>query len=79
MKQKGGKREVVDIEKLFKINQDKVSFWTMAGLTEVIRGSRLITMSNALDSNKDKEIASEWEASIAAVQIFENVAKSDHK
>ena len=88
MKQKGGKKEdVVDIEKLYKMNQDKVSAWTMTGLIEVIRGSKLTTMSNALDcnvddeggENKDKAIASEREARIAAVQIFENVAKSDCK
>ena len=88
MKQKGGKKEeVVDVGKLYKIDQEKVSAWTMKGLIDVIRGSRLTTISNVLDDSvddeggehKDKEIANEWEARTTAVQIFENVAKSDPK
>ena len=81
---KGGeKEEVIDVGKLHKIKQEKVSAWTMKGLIQVIRGSGLTTISNALDDSvdddggeqKDKEITNEWEARNAASRIFMNVAK----
>ncbi|CAL5437915.1 unnamed protein product [Camellia sinensis] len=77
------KEGVIDIEKLHKMKQEKISAWTMKGLITAIRGSGLFTVSNALDESvddegveqKDKEITSELEARDAAYQIFKNVAK----
>ncbi|KAL5572399.1 hypothetical protein UlMin_021996 [Ulmus minor] len=80
-----GQEEVIDVEKLKKMKQERVSAWTMKGLINVIRTSGLSTISNTLDyeededEQKDKEINSEWEAKAAAYRIFHNVAKSDSK
>ncbi|XP_022960737.1 mechanosensitive ion channel protein 10-like [Cucurbita moschata] len=81
-----GKEEVIDVDKLKKMKQEKVSAWTMRGLINVIRSSGLSTISNTIENfkeeegeQKDKEINSEWEASAAAYQIFRNVAKPGSK
>ncbi|KAF7813588.1 mechanosensitive ion channel protein 10-like [Senna tora] len=78
----GEKEEVIDVDKLKKMKQDKVSAWTMRGLIHVIRSSGLSTISDSLENfkedegeQKDKEINSEWEAKAAAYRIFKNVAK----
>ncbi|XP_047307895.1 mechanosensitive ion channel protein 10-like [Impatiens glandulifera] len=47
------KEEVIDVEKLHKMKQDKISAWTMRGLIEVISGSRLTTLSSVLDRSID--------------------------
>lgn len=80
------KEEVIDVEKLKKMSQEKVSAWTMKGLMNVIHGSGLSTISNELEDvvdeeneKKDKEITSEWEAKAAAYRIFRNVAKPGRK
>ncbi|THG12366.1 mechanosensitive ion channel protein 10-like [Camellia sinensis] len=81
------KEEVIDVEKLYKMKQEKISAWTMRGLITVIQGSGLSTISDALEESvdddgieqKDKEITSEWEAKAAAFRIFKNVAKPGHK
>ncbi|XP_048491223.1 mechanosensitive ion channel protein 10 isoform X2 [Beta vulgaris subsp. vulgaris] len=80
------KEEVINVEKLNKINQEKVSAWTMKGLINVIRRTKLSTISNTLEYGEDdemgeqnNEITSEWEAKVAAVTIFNNVAKPDCK
>ncbi|GMP62705.1 hypothetical protein CsSME_00024700 [Camellia sinensis var. sinensis] len=81
------KEEVIDVEKLYRMNQEKISAWTMRGLITVIQGSGLSTISDALEESvdddgieqKDKEITSEWEAKAAAFRIFKNVAKPGHK
>lgn len=80
------KEEVIDVEKLKKMKQEKISAWTMKGLINVIRESGLSTISNTLDSydtddgeQKDEEITSEWEAKAAAYRIFHNVAKPGSK
>ncbi|KAK0571495.1 hypothetical protein LWI29_017114 [Acer saccharum] len=80
------KEEVIDVEKLKKMKQEKISAWTMKGLVNVISGSGLSTISNTLENyddeegeQKDKEITSEWEAKVAAYQIFRNVAKHGRK
>ncbi|KAH9604420.1 hypothetical protein KSS87_008513 [Heliosperma pusillum] len=85
-KGKGVKEEVINVQKLHKISQEQVSAWTMRGLVNVIRRSKLSTVSSNLDSSKDyetgehsKQITSEWEAKIAAEKIFINVARPDHK
>ncbi|KAL5835688.1 hypothetical protein ACOSQ3_015243 [Xanthoceras sorbifolium] len=86
-KQKNDKKEeVIDVEKLKKMKQEKISAWTMKGLVNVISGSGLSTISNTLEGyddedgeQKDKEITSEWEAKAAAYQIFRNVAKHGSK
>ncbi|MCL7043067.1 hypothetical protein MKW94_028262, partial [Papaver nudicaule] len=58
----------------------------MKGLVNVIRTSGLSTISNTIDQiyseqseQKDKVIASEWEAKAAAYRIFMNVAKPNSK
>ncbi|KAI4344579.1 hypothetical protein L6164_011787 [Bauhinia variegata] len=82
----GSKEEVIDVDKLKKMKQEKVSAWTMKGLINVIRSSGLSTISNTLVSfdedegeQNDKEITSEWEAKAAAYRIFQNVAKPGNK
>lgn len=81
-----GKEEVIDVDKLKKMKQEKISAWTMRGLINVIRSSGLSTISNTIENfkeeeseQKDKEINSEWEARAAAYQIFRNVAKPGSK
>lgn len=81
---RGGKEEVIDVEKLKKMKQEKVSAWTMKGLINVIRSSGLSTISNTLvaddeDEPQDEQINSEWEAKAAAYRIFQNVAKPGTK
>lgn len=80
------KEEVIDVEKLHKMNQGKVSAWTMKGLIQVVRSSKLTTISNTLDDDNDddgtqsnQEITSEWEAKMAAYKIFKNVANPAHR
>ncbi|XP_058723224.1 mechanosensitive ion channel protein 10-like [Vicia villosa] len=87
--EKKGKKEqaqVIDVEKLKKMKQKKVSAWTMKGLVDVIRSSGLSTISYTPESiyeeesdAKDSEITSEWEAKAAAYRIFRNVAKPGSK
>ncbi|KAJ4967119.1 hypothetical protein NE237_018968 [Protea cynaroides] len=87
-KGKGGEeQEVIDVGKLHKMKQDKVSPSTMKGLINMIRSTGLSTLSHALDESvfdeegeqKDKEITNEWQAKAAAIQIFRNVAKPGSK
>lgn len=79
------KEEVIDVDKLKKMKNGKVSAWTMKGLVNVITGTGLSTLSNTLDQSdeeegeQDKEITSEWEAKAAAYKIFRNVAKPGSK
>ncbi|PAN25267.1 hypothetical protein PAHAL_4G287900 [Panicum hallii] len=81
-----GVPEVIDVVKLRRMSQEKVSAWTMRGLITAIRSSRLSTISNTIESfddadgmSKDKEINSEWEAKAAACAIFKNVARPGYK
>ncbi|KAI5445546.1 mechanosensitive ion channel protein 10 [Lathyrus oleraceus] len=83
---KGTKEQVIDVEKLKKMKQKKVSAWTMKGLVDVIKSSGLSTISYTPESiyeeesdQKDNEITSEWEAKAAAYRIFRNVAKPGSK
>lgn len=81
---KGKKEEIIDVDKLKKMKQEKVSAWTMKGLINVIRSFGLSTTSYESDDEeesekKDKEITTEWEARAAAYQIFRNVAKPGNK
>ncbi|CAD6339903.1 unnamed protein product [Miscanthus lutarioriparius] len=86
-KEEKGVPEVIDVVKLLKMSQEKVSAWTMRGLITAIRSSRLSTISNTIESfddvdgmeQKDKEINSEWEAKVAAYAIFKNVARPGYK
>lgn len=80
------KEQVVDVDKLKKMKQEKVSAWTMKGLVNVIRSSGLSTISYTPESvdedesdQKDNEITSEWEAKAAAYRIFRNIAKPGNK
>lgn len=79
----GGKEEVIDVDKLHKMKQEKVSAWTMKGLINVVRSSGLSTISTLVDENEDEpmdeQINSEWESKAAAYRIFQNVAKPGSK
>lgn len=76
-------KEVIDINKLHQMKQEKVSAWTMKMLVDAISNSGLTTISNALDESvynggneqTDKEITNEEEAIAAAYHIFRNVAQ----
>ncbi|KAK1369390.1 Mechanosensitive ion channel protein [Heracleum sosnowskyi] len=79
------KTAVIDIHKLHRMKQDKVSAWTMKMLVDVISNKGLSTISDALDESDfdgnaeqtDKEITNEMEAIAAAYHIFKNVAQPD--
>ncbi|ONK66138.1 uncharacterized protein A4U43_C06F4530 [Asparagus officinalis] len=77
------KQEVIDVSKLYKMKQEKVSAWTMKGLVNVISATGLSTISNTIDESfqeeEQREITSEWEAKLAAYRIFKNVARPAHK
>ncbi|KAL0735491.1 hypothetical protein Bca4012_011701 [Brassica carinata] len=78
------KKVVLDMGKVHKMKQEKVSAWTMRVLIEAVGASGLSTISNTLDecSNEkektDKEITNEMEAVAAAYDIFNNVAQPNH-
>nr|VDD18837.1 unnamed protein product [Brassica rapa] len=77
-------KKVLDMGKVHKMKQEKVSAWTMRVLIEAVGASGLSTISNTLDEsingkNKtDKEITNEMEAVAAAYDIFNNVAQPNH-
>ncbi|KAJ6812727.1 mechanosensitive ion channel protein 10-like [Iris pallida] len=76
----GKDKEVIDVAKLHKMKQGKVSAWTMKGLINVIGTSGLSTLSNTIDetfqeTGEHREITNELDAKIAAYRIFKNVAK----
>ncbi|MED6173978.1 hypothetical protein PIB30_064684 [Stylosanthes scabra] len=78
------KEEVIDVDKLKKMKQEKVSALTMKGLINVIKSSGLTTIvPQSLDEDEneqvDSEITSELEAKAAAYRIFSNVAKPGSK
>ncbi|KAL6215258.1 hypothetical protein ACLB2K_014689 [Fragaria x ananassa] len=80
-KAKAGKeKEVIDMTKLQKIKQEKVSSWTMKVLVDAVTSSGMSTISHTLDgvdglnAQRDKEVTSEMEATAAAYDIFLNVA-----
>ncbi|PIN01418.1 putative mechanosensitive ion channel [Handroanthus impetiginosus] len=83
VEKKKKKKEVIDINKLHQMKQDKVSAWTMKMLVDVISNSGLTTLSNTIDESvydggnekTDKEITNEEEAIAAAYHIFRNVAQ----
>ncbi|KAL3650728.1 hypothetical protein CASFOL_007131 [Castilleja foliolosa] len=76
-------KQVIDINKLHQMKQDKVSASTMKMLVDVISNSGLTTLSNAIgesvyggaNAQMDKEINNEEEAIAAAYHIFRNVAQ----
>ncbi|KAK2391962.1 mechanosensitive ion channel protein [Trifolium repens] len=78
------KKEVIDMAKLHRMKQEKVSSWTMKILVDAVMNSRLATISNSLDEifydvdneQTDKEITNEMEATAAAYYVFRNVAAS---
>lgn len=87
-KGKGSEEQaVIDVGKLHKMKQEKVSAWTMRRLVNMVTTSGLSTISSSIDDSVDedrgeqvdKEITSELEAKAAAFQIFKNVAKPDCK
>lgn len=81
-----GEKEIrmIDMAKVHKMKQEKVSAWTMKVLVDAVTNSRLTTISNALDESfedaggeqTDKEITNEMEATAAAYYIFRNVAQA---
>ncbi|KAH0969787.1 hypothetical protein GBA52_028383 [Prunus armeniaca] len=87
-KAKAGKeKEVIDMGKLQKMKQEKVSAWTMKVLVDAVSTSGLSTISHTLDEMEhggieqtDKEITNEMEATAAAYYIFFlNVAPAGSK
>ncbi|AES73448.1 putative mechanosensitive ion channel MscS [Medicago truncatula] len=80
----GTKKDIIDMAKLHKMKQGKVSSWTMKILVDAVMNSRLSTISNSLDESfydvenepNDKEITNEMEATAAAYYVFRNVAAS---
>lgn len=86
-KEKKEKKEVIDMAKLHKMKQGKVSSWTMKVMVDAIASSGLSTLSNTLDETvydgggeqTDREITSEMEAMAAAYDIFMNVAPNGSK
>ncbi|KAF8096522.1 hypothetical protein N665_0307s0049 [Sinapis alba] len=78
------KKVVLDMGKVHKMKQEKVSAWTMRVLIEAVGASGLSTISNTLDEcsnakeKTDKEITNEMEAVAAAYDIFNNVAQPNH-
>ncbi|PRQ28021.1 putative mechanosensitive ion channel MscS [Rosa chinensis] len=79
------KRVVIDMTKLQRIKQEKVSSWTLKVLMDAVTSSGLSTISHTLDGiedlneQRDKEITSEMEATAAAHDIFLNVAPPGSK
>ena len=78
----GVKEDVINMGKLHNMNREKVSGWTMKRLIKVIRRTNLSTISIAANFGDDhdigkqyEDITSEWEAKLAAVKIFHNIAK----
>ncbi|XP_057799691.1 mechanosensitive ion channel protein 10-like isoform X2 [Salvia miltiorrhiza] len=75
------KNTKIDVNKLHRMKQGKVSAWTMKTLVDAIANSGLTTLSNEIDEGDydgggtDKEIRNEEEAIAAAYHIFRNVAK----
>ncbi|CAH2072356.1 unnamed protein product [Thlaspi arvense] len=74
-------KKVLDMGKVHKMKQEKVSAWTMRVLIEAVGASGLSTISNTLDEcshgkdRTDKEITNDMEAVAAAYDIFNNVAQ----
>ncbi|EOA20024.1 hypothetical protein CARUB_v10000298mg [Capsella rubella] len=74
-------KKVIDMGKVHRMKQEKVSAWTMRVLIEAVGTSGISTISSTLDEvnnrkeRTDKEITSEMEAVAAAYEIFNNVAK----
>uniref|UniRef100_A0A6N2LAW1 Mechanosensitive ion channel protein n=1 Tax=Salix viminalis TaxID=40686 RepID=A0A6N2LAW1_SALVM len=76
-------KKVIDMAKVHKMKQGKVSAWTMKVLVDAVTSSGLSTISNTLDESfadgeveqSDKEITNEMEATAAAYYIFMNVAQ----
>ncbi|XP_047324163.1 mechanosensitive ion channel protein 10-like [Impatiens glandulifera] len=78
-------KEVIDVNKLYRMKQEKVSAWTMKVLVDSISTSGLSTISNGFTDfggekqRSDNEITNEMEAIAAAYHIFINVAKPGSK
>lgn len=78
----GKEKKVIDMGKIYRMKQEKVSAWTMKMLIDAVTNSGLSTLSNTLDESvddggveqADKEITNEMEAMAAAYHIFRNVA-----
>ncbi|KAG2331812.1 hypothetical protein Bca4012_018687 [Brassica carinata] len=74
-------KKVLDMGKVHKMKQEKVSALAMRVLIEAVRASGLSTISNTLDeySNRkgktDKDITNEMEAVASAYDIFNNVSQ----
>ncbi|XP_048133696.1 mechanosensitive ion channel protein 10 isoform X2 [Rhodamnia argentea] len=83
----GKEKKVIDMVKIHKMKQEKVSAWTMKMLVDAVTNSGLSTLSNSLDESADdggveqvdKEITNEMEAMAAAYHIFRNVAQPSCK
>ncbi|RZC60645.1 hypothetical protein C5167_022404 [Papaver somniferum] len=83
-KGKEGQVQEIDVNKLHKLKQEKVSAWTMKLLCDMVSTTGLSTLSDEIEDlydeeQKDVEITCEWQAKAAAFRIFKNVAKPREK
>ncbi|KAI3919311.1 hypothetical protein MKW98_030447 [Papaver atlanticum] len=83
-KGKEGQVQEIDVNKLHKLKQEKVSAWTMKLLCDMVSTTSLSTLSDEIEDlydeeQKDVEITCEWQAKAAAFRIFKNVAKPREK
>lgn len=73
-------KKMIDMGKVHKMKQEKVSAWTLKVLMDAIMSSGLSTISNDIEESAhggETEITNEMEAKAAAFRIFRNVSKPE--
>jgi hypothetical protein len=77
-KNKNKKCETISIEELNKFSRKNISAWNMKRLVKLVKHTGVVTLADNIHddvNNGETEVNSEWQAKIAAKQIFKNVAK----
>ncbi len=77
-KNKNKKCETISIEELNKLSRKNISAWNMKRLVKLVKHTGVVTLADNIHddvNNGETEVNSEWQAKIAAKQIFKNVAK----
>ncbi|CAM6041466.1 unnamed protein product [Sphagnum compactum] len=77
-KNKNKKCETISIEELNKLSRKNISAWNMKRLVKLVKHTGIVTLADNIHddvNNGETEVNSEWQARIAAKQIFKNVAK----
>jgi hypothetical protein len=75
---KNKKCETISIEELNKLSRKNISAWNMKRLVKLVKHTGVVTLADNIHddvNNGETEVNSEWQAKIAAKQIFKNVAK----